>query len=160
METAPQPKIAFVDIDTYMEFNCKLSLAKGYDIEQPTERCLPMNPRAAKVNIQYDSEGVEVGYQPAIVLPISSEVQMNYSELITGLNLQPPNYTPVDAPILEFITALNDMDVVNWNVNQIIRVNGIGENVIMYVAQQLYDNLTTEQIDSLLERGVNVQVFQ
>lgn len=156
-ETRPQPKVALLTFGEYYALNCVLSEAKGYDFSKLTQRVLPMNPRAAKTEIVYNEENEVVSYVPKLVAPISSQIQIDYPELLEGVELV-KSYIPTGEEIYEFIVDMIDMNVVNWTAMQFSAVKGIGKELTLYVSQQLYDGLTEGMKDGLTQLGLNLQM--
>jgi len=87
IETRPQPAFALLSEQAYSDLNDKISAAKGYNIGDRTERYASLEPEQAKINIQTDEEGNEISFETVWVMPISSELQMEYPELIEGIEL-------------------------------------------------------------------------
>src|SRR6056297_1641307 len=115
IETRPQPAYLLLDYAEYMKLNHDLSVAKGWQLGQQTERSRGMKPQTAKVNIQTDSEGNETGYDIKYVLKVTSKEQEYYPDLIAGFELH-DNYTPVDItePVIE---GEIETDVIDWTIN-------------------------------------------
>ena len=104
IETNPQPKIALLQPNEYYKLNEAISKAKGYDLEKNTQRYFSMSPEIAKINIQYDAEGVEISYDEAYVAKISADIQINYPELLEGIELH-NSYVKSDSEITEIIAT-------------------------------------------------------
>lgn len=86
-ETRPQPKIALLTLKQYIVLNFKLSKSKGWKLDEPTERSLPLEPQKAKVNIRHDENGIEIGFGIRYVARISSETQINHPRICENLTL-------------------------------------------------------------------------
>ena len=156
-ETRPQPKVALLSFSEYFGLNCKLSVAKGYNLDDLTARVFEMNPKAAKVNIQYDTDGNTLSYDSALVAYISSEIQINYPDLLTGVELI-DKYIPVDTPVQEMVVGIMTSDVINWTLANYLRVGGSGESMKLVVNQQLYDSLLADAKTALSNLGISIQV--
>ena len=148
IETRPQPAYILCSLPDYFRLNKVLSEYKGYKIGDATERVQVMNPKAAKVNIQYDTEGNEVSSDALLVLPVSSEHQVTYPELFEGKELV-SNYTPVDAT-LDFIEILSlETDEMFWIIEHCVRLNVTFDGLVLTLPIALLDSLTQEQIDAV-----------
>jgi len=86
-ETRPQPKYALLTVEQYFKFNKKLSEIKGWEIGKHTERCFPLDPPIAKINIVYDGEGNELSYDTAIAVIVSSEDQIEHPIAVQNIEL-------------------------------------------------------------------------
>ncbi len=86
-KTRPQPAFALLSEQAYSELNDKISAAKGYHIGERTERYASLEPELAKINIQTDEKGNETSFDTVCVMQISSELQMEYPELLEGIEL-------------------------------------------------------------------------
>ncbi len=101
---------------TYSEYyilNEKLSKLRGWTLGNDTERVYSMMPQLAKVNIQYDEEGNETGYENLCVMPISAEIQELYPELMPVLH---DSYIPSEDTITEIITEGMNTQEIDWNL--------------------------------------------
>ena len=159
IETRPQPAYIICNIDEYYDLNRALSQAKGYDLSNKTQRCKSMNPRAAKVDIQYDVEGNETGYTAKVVFPVSSQEQIDYPELFAGYELV-SSYIPTGEEIYEFIVNMMSMETIGWTVEQMKESKGIGKEVILYINQELAAMLPDEVSESMAEIGLNINVIE
>lgn len=137
IETRPQPGYALLTFGEYFKLNHDLSIAKGWQLGQDTERSFEMNPTPAKVNIQYDAEGVETGYDIAFVMPVSAEVQENYPELIEGFELF-KSYIPADIEETEnaIVDGEIETDVIDWTLNHCQAQGVDNSKLVTYIASQ------------------------
>ena len=136
IETRPQPKFALLTFGEYYQLNHDLSIARGWQLGIDTERYAPMNTPLAKVNVEYDTEGNEISYEIRLVMPISSEIQENHPDLLTGIELV-NSYIPVDDAIEE--VAINDdidPDVIGWTFNHCQAQGVDSSNLVTYIASQ------------------------
>lgn len=110
-ETRPQPKTALLTFSEYFILNEKLSNLKGYELSKDTERVFTMLPQLAKVNIKYDAKGKELSYENLCVMPISSELQETFPELMPVLV---ESYIPSTDQITEIETEAMTTSQVDW----------------------------------------------
>lgn len=154
-ETRPQPKIALLTFGEYFKFNRDLSIAEGWEIGKGTERGFVMNPLAAKYNIQYDSDGNEVGYDAKLVAQISSDIQINHPDLIAGFELI-DSYQPVDQSIQSIIVDITSLELLDWTLMQ-FSVAGSPENGLsLILSQDTQSLLTPDIIERVSSLGLNI----
>ena len=131
-----KPGYALLTFGEYYQLNHDLSIARGWQLGIDTERYAPMNPPLAKVNSEFDSEGNETSYEIKLVMPISSEIQENHINLLTGVELV-NSYIPVDDAIEE--VAINDdiePDVIDWTFNHCQAQGVDSSKLVTYIASQ------------------------
>ena len=136
IELRPQPGYTLLSFGEYYQLNHDLSIARGWQLEQDTERYAPMNTPLAKVNSEFDSEGNETSYEVKLVMPISSDIQENHADLLTGVELV-NSYIPVDDAIEE--VAINDdiePGVIDWTFNHCQAQGVDNSNLVTYIASQ------------------------
>jgi hypothetical protein len=66
-------KAILLNTEKYNQLNAELSKLKGYPDRSDTHRVFPVEPRKAKVNVQFDQNGNETGFDEVCVAEISSE---------------------------------------------------------------------------------------
>ena len=154
-ETRPQPAYALLSYGEYYKLNHDLSVARGWQIGGNTERVFEMNPQAAKVSIQYDSEGIETGYDIRFVMPISTEIQENHSELLQGIELV-SSFTPVEIDVQEIIAEGLTSDVVDWTLQHYFKVGKKEDGLILWLEEQPRSQLSDEAVQQLNEIGITV----
>jgi len=157
IEKRPQPAFALLTFTQYFQLNHDLSIAKGYDLSKGTQRVMPMNPQAAKVNIQYDAEGNETGYEARLVAEISSEIQLNYPELIEGLELV-DTYTHVDEPVNRMIVGLMESEVIDWTISHFIYATSRDENMVLVISPELGQMVHPDVLSYLEQLGIKVEI--
>jgi hypothetical protein len=108
-----EPKTALLTYSEYYILNEKLSTLRGWEIGKDTERVYPMLPQLAKVNVTYNSEGVETGYENLCVMEISSEFQELYPELMPTLH---DSYIPSPDAITEIIAEGMTTEQIDWAI--------------------------------------------
>ena len=133
-ENRPQPKYALLTFGEYFKLNHLISVAKGWELGNPTERSYDMTPISAKINIQYDNEGNEISYETVNVLPISAELQINYPDLISGIELY-DSYIPSDSNS-DTIEGEIEPEVIDWTLNHYQKFGIENENLRTYIAGQ------------------------
>lgn len=155
LETAPQPKYLLLTFGEYFKLNHDLSVAKGWQLEQPTERSREMNPKAAKVNITYDGEGNETGYEVRLVMRISSKEQENYPELIQGYELH-DDYTPVDISVSQIVALGLSAEVIDWTLLHYLKVGHVEDGLILWLEEEARSQLSDEAVELLNNKGVTI----
>ena len=153
IETRPQPKFTLLTFGQYFKLNHDLSIAKGWQLGQDTERSFEMNPVAAKINITYDEEGVETGYDIAFVMQLSSEIQENYPEIIEGLELV-IDYIPADEHITEIIATGLNTEIIDWVLQHYVRVGVKEDGLVIWLEEQARSQLSDEAINQLNGLGI------
>lgn len=151
-EQQKQPAYALCTFGQYFKLNHDLSITKGYDLNSDTERVFPMNPQAAKTNIQADGS-----YEPKLVASISAEIQMDYPETIEGLELI-NSYVPVDEPVHRMVVDLLESNVIDWTISHFIYATSRDEDMVLVVASELYDSLHTDVKAYLQQLGIKIEV--
>ena len=151
----PQPKFTLLTFGQYFKLNHDLSIAKGWQLGQDTERSFEMNPVAAKINIQYDSEGNETGYDIAFVMPVSSEIRENYPEIIAGLELV-SDYIPADKHINEIIATGLNTEVIDWVLRHYVRVGAKEDGLVIWLEEQARSQLSDEAVSQLNGLGITI----
>lgn len=155
IETRPQPKTALLQPNEYYKLNEAISKAKGWEIGQGTERTFSMSPELAKVNIQYDSEGVETSYEEAYVMPISSDMQLNYPELLEGIELV-SSYVKSDDAISEIIgTGLTEAIEV-WFLHHFVKVGNVNGVETIWLDSEPITEDVTDLIQYLNDKDITV----
>jgi len=152
----PQPKYALITVDEYYTFNHSISIAKGWKLNDNTERSVDMYPRAAKVNIQYDAEGNIISFDKKLILYVDAETQMDYPELIAGFELV-DSYIHVDEPVTEFDLTIIDDNTINWMLDHFDKVKGNGESITVNVPQMLFDKLPDIAKEKMADIGLNIK---
>jgi len=115
IETRPQPAYALLTFGQYFSLNKSISIARGWKLGGSTERTFSMNPNAAKVNIKYDDEGIEVSYDAKLVMRLSSEIQETHADLLEGVELH-KTYIHVDNPVSELFVDMYEMETIDWTI--------------------------------------------
>jgi len=151
----PQPAYALLSFGEYFTLNSKLSIAKGYDLTQKTQRVLTMNPPACKVDIVIDSEGNEVSFGVKLVAPISSEIQIDYPDLITEYELV-DSYVPVDSSIQSIVVDLDNLDVLDWTLIQFQAAGASESGLSLVLSETTMSLLTPELIEQIQALGLNI----
>ena len=144
------PCFALCTFGEYFKLNHDLSVARGWSLGGATERCLPMNPRAAKTDIKDDGS-----YSAKLVAEITSEWLQEYPHLFEGKELV-DSYIPVDGQEKEFFADISDFEVVDWTIQHFVKIEGIGEELTIYVSEGLYNALREEYKMKLSGIGINV----
>jgi len=146
IETRPQPAYLLLDYAEYMKLNHDLSVAKGWQLGQQTERSRGMKPQTAKVNIQTDSEGNETGYDIKYVLKLTSKEQEYYPDLIAGFELH-DNYTPVDTTESVPVEGEIETDVIDWTMNHYEKQGVDTTELVTYIAGKDVANFPTIPVE-------------
>lgn len=140
METiynSPQPKYALLTYAEYMKLNHDLSIAKGWQLGQDTERSYSMQPQSAKINITYDGQGNETGYDLVKAVLISSKVQQDYADVISGITLYDRGEVNfVDTTEEPDIEDAIEPEVVDWTLNHCEKQGVDTEKLRTYIAGQ------------------------
>jgi len=132
IETRPQPKYVLLTYAEYMKLNHDLSVAKGWQLGQQTERSRGMKPPTAKVNVQTDAEGNETSYDIKYVLKVTSKEQEDYPDIISGFELH-DSYVPVDITE-QVIEGEIETDVIDWTMNHCEKQGIATTELVMYIA--------------------------
>ena len=150
-ETRPKPCYLILALDEYYELNCLLSTLEGFNIKDDTHRMFTLNPRAAKTEI------TESGYVPKLVMPVSSQLQIDYP-LIFEKYEKYDSYIPTEEEIYRFAIMQMSLYALGWTATQFSAVHGIGKQLTIVVNQQLIDALPNEMIEQLPALGINIEV--
>lgn len=141
----PQPKVCLLTFGEYFRLNHDLSIARGWQLGQDTERVTEMSPQLAKVNITFDTEGNETGYELACVCPISREIQENHSDLLTGITL----HNPADVILVDI--EFNSIDAgeldADWLIQHYERVGNKRINGLKVDAERT--SVSDNEVESL-----------
>jgi hypothetical protein len=155
IETRPQPGYALLTFGEYYQLNHDLSIARGWQLDNDTERYAPMNTPLAKINIEYDEEGNEISYEVKLVMPISSEIQENYADLLTGIELV-NNYQEVEGQITEIIAVGLNSDIIDWTLLHYLRVGTIREGLVLWLEDEARSSLSDEAVQKLNDLNVTI----
>lgn len=139
IETAPQPAFLLLTYGQYFKLNHDLSIAKGWQLGQPTERSREMNPPTAKINITYDAEGNETGYDEALVMQITSKEQEDYPELFAAFELH-SSYVPVESESNVPVEGEIESDVIDWTLNHYQAQGVDNSGLVTFIASQDVNN--------------------
>ena len=150
----PQPKYILLDFD-YFQLNKRLSEAKGWQLGQKTERSLSMSPRTAKVNIQYDAEGVEIGYDTKLVFPVSSQNQINFPELFEGLELiSKSEIQYAEDDVKDFAADKFTSNELDWTIKHLDKVGDLREAITLTVKDNIASKLSlSKEANDILEKN-------
>lgn len=138
IETRPQPKYLLLSYGEYFQLDYDLSIARGWKLGDATERSKGMTPPTAKVNITYDGEGNETGYDLKYALNISSKEQEDYPELFIGFDFKDKSEivftgNTEDIPISD---EHIETGVVDWTLEHYNEFEIENENLTTYIAGQ------------------------
>ena len=155
-EPRPQPAYTLLTFGQYADINCKLSIAKGYDLTKPTQRVFTMNPPAAKYNIVRDSEGNITKYDVRVVMPVSSEHQIDYPEIFENVELV-DSYEPVDSPIQELVVDITNEDTLNWTLVQFSVAGSKEDQLTLIISNETKAIMTEDMIEKVFSFGLNIE---
>lgn len=155
IETRPQPGYALLTFGEYYQLNHDLSIARGWKLNQPTERFAPMNTPLAKVNVEYDEQGNELSYEVKLVMPVPSEIQINHSDLIAGIQLV-RDYKKVEGQINEIVATGLNSDVIDWTLLHYLRVGNTMEGVVLWLEDEARSSLSDQAVEALNNLGVTI----
>jgi len=155
IELRPQPKVALLTYGDYVTLNYELSVAKGYDLTGNTQRCLTTNPLACKINIQLDSDGNELSHEVRYLANISSEIQVDYPDIIAGIELV-DGYTPVDEPVTEIEVDINDINVLQWALSHFVSAGSDESGATLILSDTTKSLLTADMIEAVSNLGLTI----
>jgi 3-methyladenine DNA glycosylase AlkD len=111
-----------------------------------------MNPTACKVNVQEDET-----YEVRLVMPISSEVQIEQAEILQGVELT-NSFIPVEQPIQEMVIEILEPDVIDWTISQFLFAGSAEGTLTLEISQESYDEIEP-MIEFLDSRGIIIHVL-
>jgi len=150
IETRPQPAYTLLSFGEYYKLNHDISVAHGLEVGKKTERAMPMNCELAKVNIQPDET-----YELKMVMPISSEIQINDADIIAGYALV-DSYEKADEQLSEIIATGLTSDVIDWTLIHYLRVGTVREGVVLWLEEQARTTLSDDAVLALNNLGVTI----
>ena len=147
-------KFTLLTLSEYIKFNNEISLVKGYALGDNTERCYPINPQQAKVNIQYDDDGVELSYDLMCVAVISGDVRREYPELIETFTLiDKGEINFADVTLTELITAGQNTTELDWELNH---ANATNVTVDLIQSDTSRSVVSNTAVDALVENETTI----
>jgi len=155
IETRPQPGYTLLSFGEYYQLNHDLSIARGWKLDNDTERYAPMNTPLAKINSEFDSEGDEISYEVKLVMPISSEIQENHADLLEGIELV-SNYTNVEGQITEIVALGLNSDIIDWTLLHYLRVGTLRDGLVIWLEDEARSALSDEAVKLLNDLNVTI----
>jgi hypothetical protein len=147
-----EPALALLTFSDYFRINHDLSVARGWSLGNDTARYAEMNPTACKVNVQEDET-----YEVRLVMPISSEVQIEQAEILQGVELT-NSFIPVEQPIQEMVIEILEPDVIDWTISQFLFAGSAEGTLTLEISQESYDEIEP-MIEFLDSRGIIIHVL-